>query len=625
MGDSRRRPLTDDKPLRDDVPYKESVAPNKDLFTVIDEGAGPEVRPGLDSSCGLDRRRFMGLLPLVGAGAIAPAALLQQQQQEEEPGPVSKEDLDAAERIMGLDFTDEEDEMALRNVNRNLRSYEALREMDIPLDTEPALTFDPRPVGFHMPEGPSRVVMRQPVRVGKPSTDEDLAFQPLCRLARLVQSRQVSPVELARLYLDRLREYDPTLLCVITYTAERAMAQARRAEEEIMAGIYRGPLHGIPWGAKDLLATRGYRTTWGAKPYEEQMISYDATVVERLDRAGAILIAKLTLGALAMGDRWYGGRTRNPWNPEEGSSGSSAGPAATTSAGLVGFSIGSETLGSIMSPSARCGVVGLRPTFGRVSRYGAMGLCWSMDKLGPLCRGVEDAALVFEAIRGSDSRDPTVVDAPFRWEEPRPLKDMRIGFIPQEFEGGRRTSEQRKKTYADALNVLQALGARLEPIELPDLPIGAMRLVLNVEASAAFDDLVRSGRVNELTRQNAGAWPNSFRTARFVPAVEFIRAQRARRILMRHTEVLMSQYDAFVTPNSSSSLTMTNLTGHPALAVPCGFDEDGDPMVIMITGRLYDEATILDIGWQYEQATEWDTRRPDFEAPEGEGGSEVRQ
>ena len=483
--------------------------------------------------------------------------------------------------------------------------------MDIPLDTEPALTFDPRPIGFEMPAGASSLEIREAARVDRPTSDEDLAFMPLSRLSRLVQTRQVSPVELTRLSLERLKEYDPMLFCVISYTEERAEARARRAEEEIVSGIYRGPLHGIPWGAKDLLATRGYRTTWGAKPYEEQMINYDATVVERLDEAGAILVAKLTLGALAMGDWWYGGRTRNPWNPEQGSSGSSAGPASATAGGLVGFSIGSETLGSIMSPSAQCGVVGLRPTFGRVSRYGAMALSWSMDKLGPLCRGVEDAAMVFDAIRGSDGRDPTVVDAPFRWGKPRSLRDMRIGYIPGEFESDR-WDRKRIKTYADSLDVLRKLGADLEPIELPELPIRAMRLVLNVEAAAAFDDLVRSGRVNELTRQGRGAWPSSFRTARFVPAVEFIRAQRARRILMNHADLLMSRYDAFVTPNSSGSLTMTNLTGHPALAVPCGFDEDGDPMVIMLTGRLYDEATILDIGWQYEQATDWHNQRPDF-------------
>ena len=558
----------------------------------------------------IDRRRFMGVLPWMGAGALAPS-FLQQQRRQEQQGPISKEDLDAYQRIMGLEFPDEEDEMALNGVNRNLRSYQSLRELNIPLDTEPALTFDPRPAGFKMPDGPSRLSVREPVRSERPAAAEDLAFLPVSRLSRLVQSRQVSPVELTRLYLDRLREYDPILLCVITYTEERAMAQARRAEEEIMAGRYRGPLHGIPWGAKDLLSTRGYRTTWGARPYEEQVINYDATVVSRLDQAGAILIAKLTLGALAMGDWWYGGRTRNPWNPEQGSSGSSAGPAAATAGGLVGFSIGSETLGSIMSPSARTGTVGLRPTFGRVSRYGAMALSWSMDKLGPISRGVEDAALVLDAIRGSDGKDTTVVDAPFRWGRPRSLRDMRIGFIPAEFEG-RRMSDERKKVYADALQVLRSLGADLEPIELPDLPIGSMRVILNVEASAAFDDLVRSGEVRELTRQTGGSWPNSFRTARFVPAVEFIRALRARRILMNHADVLMREYDAFVTPSSSGSMLMTNLTGHPAMVVRCGFDEDGDPMVLMITGRLYEEDTILDIAWQYEQATDWHTMRPDF-------------
>jgi Asp-tRNA(Asn)/Glu-tRNA(Gln) amidotransferase A subunit family amidase len=555
----------------------------------------------------LDRRRFLALLPLFGAGAVTLPEWLQQGRQEADP--VTKADLDAAERMMGLDFSDEEDEQALRNANRFLRTYDQLREFDIPLDTEPALTFDPRPAGFRMPVGEDFTALRTPVRVQRPDDDEDLAFLGAAELSRLVATRQVSPVELTNLYLDRLRRYDPQLFCVISYTEERARAQARRREAEVMTGALRGPLHGIPWGAKDLLAARGYRTTWGAKPYEEQVIDYDATVVERLDAAGAILVAKLTLGALAMGDRWYGERTRNPWNPDTGSSGSSAGPAASTAAGLVGFSIGSETRGSIMSPSATCGTVGLRPTYGRVSRYGAM------DKLGPLCRRVEDAALVFDAIRGRDGRDTTVVDAPFDWGRPRPLKEYRIGYIPGEFEG-ERMGETRRKVWADALDVLRRLGADLEPVEMPSgVPVGAIGIVLSVEAAAAFDDLVRSGREDLLVSQGSGSWPNSFRSHRFVPAVEFIRAQRARRILMQHAEVMMREYDAFVTPNSSGSLSLTNLTGHPALAVPCGFDEDGDPMVLMFTGRLYEEATILDIGWQYEQATEWHKMKPDFTSP----------
>ncbi|MFO7767917.1 MAG: amidase, partial [bacterium] len=312
----------------------------------------PEDRDPADESSltagGMGRRGFLGMLPAVGAGAAAPWWMFQEQE-----GPVTLSDLDAAQRMIGVEFPQEEDEMMLRGVNRNLRTYETLREMDIPPDTEPALIFDPRPAGFRVPEGPSRVEMRRDPRLVRPSAVEDLAFTSASGLARLIQRKEVSPVELTELYLERLRTYDPTLHCVISYTEERAMGRARRAEKELMAGMVRGPLHGIPWGAKDLLATRGYRTTWGAKPYEEQVIDYDATVVERLDEAGAVLVAKLTLGALAMGDRWYGGRTRNPWDPEQGSSGSSAGPAAATAAGLVGFSIGSETLGSIMSPSAR--------------------------------------------------------------------------------------------------------------------------------------------------------------------------------------------------------------------------------------------------------------------------------
>jgi Asp-tRNA(Asn)/Glu-tRNA(Gln) amidotransferase A subunit family amidase len=398
---------------------------------------------------------------------------------------------------------------------------------------------------------------------------------------------------------------------VVTLTEDLALAQASDAEREIKSGRYRGPLHGIPWGAKDLFATKGIRTTWGAEPYRDQVINYDATVVERLREAGAVLVAKLSMGALAQGGRWFAGVTRNPWQIDEdkiGSSGSSAGPASATSAGLVGFSIGTETLGSIISPSSRCGVVGLRPTYGRVSRYGAMGLSWTMDKIGPICRGVEDCAAALNGVYGPDGKDLTVGEVPFNWEPATPLAKMRIGYIKTEFD--QQTDPERKTIYQQALDALKAAGANLQPIEMPKFSVGALRIILVAEAATAFDDITRDGRVNQLSGQDPGDWPNTFRSSRFIPAVEYIRAQRARRLLMQQMDDLMSKWDVFVSPAPGSvSLLITNLTGHPAVCVPCGFPK-GLPQSIMFTGGLYDEGSPLRVALAYERATQWHTMHP---------------
>jgi Asp-tRNA(Asn)/Glu-tRNA(Gln) amidotransferase A subunit family amidase len=410
------------------------------------------------------------------------------------------------------------------------------------------------------------------------------------------------------------------------------MQQAAAADAEIKAGKYRGPLHGIPWGAKDLLATKGIKTTWGATPYKDQVIDLDATVVERLRDAGAVLVAKLSMGALAQGGVWFGGSTHNPWNVERSSSGSSAGPGAATAAGLVGFSIGTETLGSIISPSVTNGVTGLRPTYGRVSRHGAMALSWTMDKIGPMCRSVEDCVLVLNAIYGSDGKDDTVNDAPLEWNAissappsggapALPLASLRIGYIQKEFEGApnnpnptdaqRQSSSARNAMYAEALNVFRKAGAKLEPMTMPDFPNQAIGFILSAEAAAAFDDLTRNReQLASLTGQSAGDWPNTFRSSRFIPAVEYIRAMRARRLLMQEMDKLMSQYDVFLSPApGSSSLQVTNLTGHPAIALKSGFI-DNMPQAIMVTGRLYDEATVCRVALAYEQATEWHKKHP---------------
>jgi Asp-tRNA(Asn)/Glu-tRNA(Gln) amidotransferase A subunit family amidase len=565
----------------------------------------------------MNRRRFFSTL--LAAGASAPVLA----QQSSTPQRIDRLRLDAAESLFGVDFNEAEEQMALNSVNRNLDSYEQLRKLNIPLDTEPAITFRPylpgkKPAGRSTPG--AKLKFARPA-VPANLTPEEIAFLPVTALATLIESKRLTSTELTKIYLDRLRKHGDTLKCIVTLTEELALEQAGRADAEIRAGKHRGPLHGIPWGAKDLLATKGIKTTWGAAPYKDQVIDADATVVERLRDAGAVLVAKLSMGALAQGGVWYGGSTRNPWNTERSSSGSSAGPGAATAAGLVGFSIGTETLGSIISPSVTNGVTGLRPTYGRVSRHGAMALSWTMDKIGPMCRSVEDCVLVLNAIYGSDGKDDTCTDAPFDWNPDRPLASLRIGYIQKEFEGvpnnpnptdaQRQTFVARNAMYAAALDVFRKAGAKLEPMTMPDFPNQAIGFVLSAEAAAAFDDLTRNReQLASLTGQSAGDWPNTFRSSRFIPAVEYIRAMRARRLLMQEMDKLMSQYDVFLSPApGSSSLQVTNLTGHPAIALKSGFI-DNMPQSIMVTGRLYDEATMCRVALAYEQATDWHKRNP---------------
>jgi Asp-tRNA(Asn)/Glu-tRNA(Gln) amidotransferase A subunit family amidase len=512
-----------------------------------------------------------------------------------------------AGKVAGLEFTDEEREAMVRGLNGNIRAWEQLREVGIDNSVPPAVQFDPVLPGTTLPSERRALRISANPRVTRPGNLEAVAFWSLRDLAELVRSRQVTPTELTRMYLDRLKRHGATLEAVITITEERALEQAKRADAEIAAGRYRGPLHGISWGAKDLLAVKGYRTTWGAKPYEDQIIDMDATVVERLDAAGAILVAKLTLGALAQGDVWYGGRTRNPWNLEQGSSGSSAGPGAATSAGLVGFAIGTETLGSIVSPSTRVGVTGLRPTFGRVSRHGAMALSWSMDKIGPMCRAVEDCALVFDAIRGPDGQDPTIRDVPFNWDATIRARDLRVGYYQSAFD-----AERDNRAFDDAaLAVLRGLGIQLIPVELPDrYPLNPIRTaVLNAESAAAFDELTRSGR-DDLMENSS--WPGSFRTARLIPAVEYVQANRLRTLVMRDMRDAMKDVDVVVAPSFGGvTLTLTNLTGHPTVVLPNGFTEAGTPVSLSFLGKLYGEASVLAVAKAYQDATDFHTKHPE--------------
>jgi Asp-tRNA(Asn)/Glu-tRNA(Gln) amidotransferase A subunit family amidase len=557
----------------------------------------------------LDRRRFMAYFAAAGLGGTAlPAALWGLAQ---EAGTITKEMLADAEAVAGLEFTDGERDLMLAGLNENLEAYEEMRAVSIPNDVHPALLFDPV-IPSHTPAVERRAHRRtRRPSVTRPENLERAAFWSLTELGELLRSRQVSSVELTTMYLERMKRYAAKLECAITLTEDLALRQARRADAEMARGRYRGPLHGVPWGAKDLLAEEEYRTTWGAAPFENQVIAYDATVVDRLEEAGAVLIAKLTLGALAWGDVWYGGKTRNPWNPEQGSSGSSAGSASATVAGLVGFGIGSETLGSIVSPSTRCGATGLRPTFGRVSRWGAMALSWSMDKLGPICRSAEDCALVFAAIHGADGKDPTARTLPFDWDPQVPLASLRIGYYRSAFE--RPPEDYRLRDYdRAALGVIRSLGVDPIPVELPDrFPVDALRIILNAEAAAAFDELTRSNRDDALVRQVARAWPNVFRRSRLIPAVEYIQANRIRTMLMGAMQAVMEGVDVFVTPSYGGSVLLTtNLTGHPAVTVPSGFRDDGTPVSISFIGKLYGEADLLAVARAYQQATGFHLERP---------------
>ena len=556
-------------------------------------------------SKGLDRRDWLRLVAMLSLASSGQAQAPQGQAAAEPPARVTKEMLHAALLLIGLDFTEEQEAMMLPGVNRALHGYEALRKIDVPLDTEPATRFYPtktaaKPAKF-------APVPAKPRSFG--SMDE-LAFEPVTTLAALIKARKVSSTDLTKMYLDRLKKYSPKLLCVITFTEDLALQQAAKADAEIKQGRYRGPLHGIPWGAKDLFATKGIKTTWGAEPYQNQVFDYNATVVDRLEQAGAALLAKLSMGALAQGGLWFAGMTKNPWKPDQSSSGSSAGSASATSAGLVGFSLGTETLGSIISPSTTCGVVGLRPTYGRVSRYGAMGLSWTMDKPGPLCRTVEDCALVFEAIRGTDGKDLAVVDAPFDWQPQLGMSGLRVGYLDADFE---RAPKDTKPIYDQALADLRAAGVKLEPVKLPDFQAQPLRIILEAEAATAFDDLTRNGGVDQLRGQAPGDWPNTFRTSRLIPAVEYIRAQRARTLLMRRMDQFMADWDVLVSPPFGGLLLVTNLTGHPQIVVPCGFS-DGRPRGLVFTGKLYEEGTPMRLAALFENSTQWHTMHPKLEA-----------
>ena len=570
-----------------------------------------------------NRRVFLAYFSTIGlSSTLLPGALWAQIQDPHAPR-ITMDMVKAAERIAGVEFTDAERELLIDDVNDNLARCERMREIPLPNSVPSCLRFSPVMPGMKFD------TVRRPLRTGKwpdvkrPANLEDVAFWPVTQLSTLLRTRQVRSVELTEMYLSRLKRYDPKLKFVITFTDDLAMAQAKHADSEIAAGRYRGPLHGIPWGAKDLISKKGYKTTWGAAPYKDQSFDDDATVVKRLEDAGAVLVAKLSSGELASGDTWFGGQTKNPWNPAEGSSGSSAGPASATSAGCVGFSIGTETGGSIVGPSTRCGVYGVRPTYGRVSRHGVMTLAWSLDKIGPICRSVEDCALVLNALQGADGLDLTTTDLPFNWDATLDIRKLRVGYLKAAFDEPRGVQEE-KDNDAAALEKLRSLGVELSPIGFPNYPIADLMALMYTEFSAAFVDLTRTHRADLLAHQGKGSDANLYRKNRFVPAVDYLQATRVRNLLMEEMAKTMSAIDVCVAPITSNrgprnpnsiiglTTTMTNLTGNPGVVVRNGFTQNGLPTSIYFIGKVYGDAEMLALAHTYQTATDWHLKHPNL-------------
>ncbi len=574
----------------------------------------------VSSRLALNRRRFVEFFSAAGlGGTLLPGALTAL---AGESDAVTAEMVQQGLRLAGLEFPPEEVEKIVEGLNRRnslADSYRAMREIELLNSVPPALVFNPLPEGMTPPRQ-AATFRPSEVQLKRPASDEDLAFLSLAQLAHLIRTRQITSGELTELYLARLKHYDPLLRCVVTLTEDLARQQAKAADAEIAAGSHRGPLHGIPWGAKDLLAVRGYPTTWGASPFREQQLDVDATVYRKLTEAGAVLVAKLTTGALAIGDRWFGGQTKNPWNPtdpERGSSGSSAGPASATAAGLVGFSIGSETRGSIISPASRCGATGLRPSFGLVSRYGAMTLSWSMDKIGPICRSAEDCALVLRAITGPDGKDRSVLDAPFEWDASRDVSSLRVGYLPEPLEREIQDDPQNtnrvmrlraaQENNQQALEVIRSLGVDAKPITLPELPVQPLGFILSTEAAAAFDGLTRSGQDLAMRAEpEESVRPERFRLHRTVPAVEYLQANRIRTLLIEQFNQVFQDLDLFI----GSQLALTNLTGHPEITLPSGFDSAGEPTSLRLTGRLFGDADIVLLAHAFQQKTSHHLERP---------------
>jgi Asp-tRNA(Asn)/Glu-tRNA(Gln) amidotransferase A subunit family amidase len=541
---------------------------------------------------------------------------------------IKRHHIRAAQKINGLSFSRKELKTMAAYLNDNRKGYDSMRAFPLAYEVTPAMYFDPRPDYFQFKKREKKPGWKYADSVELPTTDEAIAFMTVAQLSTLIKAKKLTSTRLTNIYLARIKKFKDTLSSVVTVTEELALKQAKHADEEMAQGKYRGPLHGIPYGIKDLFAVPGYKTTWGAEPYQNQALDDKAEVVRRLEEAGAVLVAKLVSGALARGDVWFGGKTKNPWDLTQGASGSSAGSASSTSAGLVAFSIGTETLGSILAPSTRCGTTGFRPSFGGVSRAGAMTLSWSMDKAGPICRTAQDCAIVFEIIRGKNPKgelDRAVVDYDFSFSPPENLKAYKIGYTKELFD---KDTTRGGVNNAETIKRLTDLGADLKEMKFPDkIPYDVFDIILRAEAGAYFDELVRRHGERELSEQDPDSRANSLRQARFIPAAEYLQANRYRKVLIEKFNVLMKEYDFIVVPASGKNHSLlTNLTGHPAISIPTGWDKKGRPTSVILIGNLYDDAPILEAAYVIQQATDFEEKHPVYFYKESQqvGKSEVR-
>ena len=512
--------------------------------------------------------------------------------------------------LYDLNFTEAEADSLQGSVLQARTIYQRMHRELPKNDLAFPLAFNPAPYGFSVATKQQKIAWELPVNVALPKDKNELSFYTVAQLASLIKSKKITSVELTTFFLNRLKKWGDTLECVITLTEDLAMQQAKAADAELKKGIYRGPLHGIPYGLKDLFAVKGYKTTWGTTPYKDQVIDEDSYVYTQLKAAGAVLCAKLSLGALAFDNRWFGGATRNPWNLQQGSSGSSAGSAAAVAAGLLPFAIGTETLGSIVSPSTRCGITGLRPTFGTVSRSGAMVLCWSLDKAGPMSRSAEDDAMIYYYLKGTDGKDYGSIDHAFNFNQKRDIKKLRIAYAENYF---RRLPKDAMEW--SVLETFKQMGVDVKPVTFPDSAVynfNMVGLILNAESAAAFDELTRTNRDSLIERQDKAFWPNSFRAARYIPAVEYINANRYRSRLCQQVQSFMKDYDVIITPTfAGGQLSITNLTGNPVICMPMGFNQRGLPQSVTFIGNLYDEASILEAAKAYQNKTEHHKKHPE--------------
>jgi Asp-tRNA(Asn)/Glu-tRNA(Gln) amidotransferase A subunit family amidase len=578
-----------------------------------------------------DRRHFLAQFSSLGlAGTLLPGVLWAEVQQTGAQ-TITAEMLSNALAMAGLTFSAEDQKSMLEAVNQNLTRFTELRAIEIPDDVSPPFHFSALVPGMRVNRARQPFRMSSP-NVKRPANLEDVAFWPVVQLAQLIKTKQVTATELTRLYLDRLHRFNPTLNCAVTILDELALAQAKQADAEIAAGKYKGPLHGIPWGAKDIIAVKGYKTTWGSGAFKDQVIDKDASVVEMLRDAGAVLVAKLTTGEIAQGDRWFGGQTKSPWDPSQGSGGSSAGPGSATAAGLVGFSIGTETSGSILGPSSRCGVTGLRPTMGRISRDGVMALSWTQDRLGPMCRHAEDCALVMSVIARPDDRDMSVLDIPFNWDARLDITKLRVGYLKAAFD---ENMDVVGRAHQQAtLDALGKLGVKFVPVDVPEFTTDVS--AINVESAAFFDQFMRSGRDKFLT--NLGR-ANGWKGARVLPAVDYLQAQRIRMMMMMKLAEATAHVDVYLGPGNGGAAgggrgaaaaagaapapegprrqgagqrhsAMANLATYPAVAVPNGFNPAGVPTSITFFARPFMESELLAVVKAYQDAAGFHLKHP---------------